>query len=748
MWPTSRVEILALVVVITGLLCGNVVCITHRMSLVVNEDATYKILVDSVTWLQSGPTAIHAGGVWASTSAATLQLITVENATTESDVFGSYTIIKHTYQSILDPNVLMVLSFKSYTDYEMVVLDQEFPNGASDTSLNDNTDIVSAFPSFYVKNTVNFLTYYGEFAVPLLGQWDVTKFVGGVSGGVPLCLYDQNMATLVISPMKNFMIGSQIISSTLEEALACGIQGKVQSLPSGFVHSTVIVFDVGVTQAMYDWGSHLLTLSSKYRSSSTDLTAQQLHYNTDNGAYYYFQTEPSKTYQDTMIDLYNEQSQYCSKVYQFDRWWYTTTGTAVKLWEPRADVFPNGFRYVANNMGNSSFILQTSCFSSDNAYAKNFSFTIESTCSLPNNQDLYDYLFTKATSWGAVVYKVDDLATTYLQMEATQQTVTFASNWLKNMGNAASQKYLSIQYSRPLPNHLLASTEILAVTAARTSVDYQPSNEQWKVFFNNLLVWCLGLVPVKDTFWTSETESDCPYTKCREPNSVLHALVSALSCGPIASGDKIGMTDSDLISKTCMKDGTLIKPDRPAIPLNTVFSQFNEPEIIQLASTSSESSNMVWNYVIAAQLTETVSVYPSSLALAGTQCIAVDYFDAPDTPIVFNDTRPLIIEQMANDDEVTDFKYYVIAPVLQSGWFLIGDTSKFLTVAHPRIKQITTNSTAVTVRIHGNPLESCSIKALPPGSSTFVTGSCLIPSTLSDCSIVCFCNPACNCTSI
>jgi hypothetical protein len=47
------------------------------------------------------------------------------------------------------------------------------------------------------------------------------------------------------------------------------------------------------------------------------------------------------------------------------------------------------------------------------------------------------------------------LITTYLGMEATQNNVSNARNWLLNMGNAASALGLTIQYCMPLPLHLL-----------------------------------------------------------------------------------------------------------------------------------------------------------------------------------------------------------------------------------------------------------------------------------------------------
>jgi hypothetical protein len=44
-------------------------------------------------------------------------------------------------------------------------------------------------------------------------------------------------------------------------------------------------------------------------------------------------------------------------------------------------------------------------------------------------------------------------------MEATQNNVSNARNWLLNMGNAASKLNLTIQYCMPLAMHMLQVTK-------------------------------------------------------------------------------------------------------------------------------------------------------------------------------------------------------------------------------------------------------------------------------------------------
>jgi len=76
-----------------------------------------------------------------------------------------------------------------------------------------------------------------------------------VNGGIPLALHDKNLNTLMISPFSNFLVGIQAISLALKGQFACGIQGKVLSIPRGFFHSTIITASVGINFAHNFWGS-------------------------------------------------------------------------------------------------------------------------------------------------------------------------------------------------------------------------------------------------------------------------------------------------------------------------------------------------------------------------------------------------------------------------------------------------------------------------------------------------------------
>ena len=224
---------------------------------------------------------------------------------------------------------------------------------------------------------------------------------------------------------------------------------------------------------------------------------------------------------------------------------------------------------------------------------------------------LYRHL-TKATGYGLVHYEQD-----WLSRSAAEHTVnspvrspgmpsrravmsvrfacaplmppSVVSQWLTAMAQAAAALNISVQYDMPFPSHLMQSTAYPIVMQGSSRIDYQarampreplsrtacfvcswltagrrtaprqPGNMQWQEGFSNLLFWAVGLIPWKDTFWTTTEEacagrwracaraarasanralsyaqSDCPpaYGRCYEPNPELQLLVAVLSTGP------------------------------------------------------------------------------------------------------------------------------------------------------------------------------------------------------------------------
>jgi len=303
------------------------------------------------------------------------------------------------------------------------------------------------------------------------------------------------------------------------------------------------------------------------------------------------------------------------------------------------------------------------------------------------------------------------------------------------MGTAAERLGMTIQYCMPLPNHLLQSTSITAVTNVRASGDYQPGNANWRIGYSSLLLYSLGVIPFKDNFWTSETETGCKYMYCTEPNPQMVSVVATLSGGPVAFSDKIDLVNTTTVLRTCTKGGTLLKADKPATVLDAVFQtgrywtpdgDMSEIEIWDSYSMF-DNGRFMYHYLFAADLDAPFVVTTANLGLMGKQSVGFEFNDfiSSRNYFVFNDQNNLTIPQLRSNkpqnydaylnknfkksqDDIKKeaimqgrwradappvqigWRYYVIVPVLDNGWVLFGEFDKYVVASKNRFKEIKT----------------------------------------------------------
>lgn len=408
------------------------------------------------------------------------------------------------------------------------------------------------------------------FTNPLFGVWDKnTVIVDGIGGSGVMCVFNMNSNTnVVLSPLDNFMTVSQYSSNPGK--IEFGIMGNVTEIPKDFSMKTIMfISDDGINNSMKNWGTLLRNYYQKgnsINSRSKDVTLQYLGFNTDNGAYYYYNTVPGLNYEETMISVkkYADEVGLPYRYVLLDSWWYFKgEDGGVTNWTARPDIFPNGIEAVYKSTG---WLVQAHnrWWSPYNTYATQnggqYLFDIDNikNGSVPLEQKFWDDLLSIPTSnWGLRVYEQDWLYNEfYVYVSDLLKSVSLGRTWLLQMGLAAEKNGLTIQYCMPYIRHVLQSLEISAVTQARASDDYKPlvETEQWRIGGQSILFDALGLSPSKDGIWTTTFQDGSPYgEEGQEYHSRLQAAVLSLSTGPIAIGDGIGYSNVDLILKSCMK---------------------------------------------------------------------------------------------------------------------------------------------------------------------------------------------------
>lgn len=121
--------------------------------------------------------------------------------------------------------------------------------------------------------------------------------------------------------------------------------------------------------------------------------------------------------------------------------------------------------------------------------------------SLPDDYKFWQDLLFNGTQWGLKTYEQDWLNHQTLDFTPLLTNLSLGRRWLMDMGRAAENNGMTIQYCMSLSRHILQSLEINAVTQARVTNDYATNfeygGEQWRLGVSSLFVSALGLAPFK-----------------------------------------------------------------------------------------------------------------------------------------------------------------------------------------------------------------------------------------------------------
>ncbi len=698
------------------------------LSVTVEDDGSFDLRLFGKTWMKSSPAALHVSNTWyiaaAGQSNPGESLLEKIGSTSSSgkDKLGTYRSHKISWDA---GGTVFETSMRMYENIPCLVFAQLFPNGASNLKLPakpvlkepppapegvngpiNDAELSTAYPVFKVptlSEDFSYLSFHGCMVHQQRGK-QLDGFYGGTQSGVPLISFNEQLQTIVLSPLNHFANAVQIRSKKFDGNLACGLHGLVDKVPAGFSQEIILYAGQGVNQTVFDWGSQLLKLGGKTRvDQDSDFTANYLGYWTDNGAYYYYKTEPDKNYELTMLDVVQDlkTERIPAKYLQLDSWWYTKgKDEGVSLWEPRAEVFPQGMKALRDKVG-MPLATHNRYWSAENSYKSKYTFVCDKDGAVPNSYEFWLHIMTWARDNGIILYEQDWLNVAYERVKALETDVLLTETYLSHMNKAALAVGLKIMYCMPLPSHYLISTSNKAVTQIRASTDYCPGSDQWKMGANAMLCWALGLAPFKDVFWSSEVQEGSTYNngKVTEPNFELQALVAALSRGAVGPGDKIGCMNRELLAKTCRSDGLLLKPVKPATPIESTFKpNFPKGEIWDTYNTF---GNDTWRYLLVADQNSEFEISAAELGIAVPYVVhhmkvltgsGVESSLKHDAWSVLTPLNPGEVLSVGGTKPprkgAVSVQYFVLAPVARDGVAFLGETDKFISVSSQRFESI------------------------------------------------------------
>ncbi|CAG5115344.1 unnamed protein product, partial [Candidula unifasciata] len=592
---------------------------------------------------------------------------------------------------------------------------------ATNTSAQDLDRVISTFPSFRLS-PVPLRAGYLSFAGDLVGYSRMAigrfltdiNFRTGMQGG-PVVIFDNTSNAVVISPLSQFMAASSYIQRG--QQIGWGIMGMVNDVPRGYSVDFIVYYsNQGINQAMQGWGDYLTRL---YQKSTTprdnDLTVQYLGYYTNNGAYYYYNTEQGKNYESTITDLadYIDNISVPFKYLEFDSWWYLKgKHDGTKTWEPQSDIFPHGFQYIYNRTKlpigcHNRFWDVDTTYAKYNGGAYNFIPDRQSGFSVPDDYNFWEDIFNKTQTWGKFILYEQDWLNRETDKNAVLHSDLFVGRrWLSQMGKAAENYGITIQYCLSYPRHILQSLEIPSVTQARVTRDYEPGGRrQWNTGITSIFADAVNLAPFKDTFWTTESQPGNPYNRT-EPNTRMEAILATLSTGPVGPGDGIGYINKTLLMKCCDATGRILKPDKPvkAIDDQIKMAAFKSPypgPIGEVYTSYTRISGFFFGIIVVPELNNSYSLTPAAAwpIIEFPTSLAFSEND-PKTLFNFSNTTPL---KLGKECTVTNACLFYTSPLIQlsSGdtIVLLGELEKWVPISGKRVNSIQQTDGDVLVHV-------------------------------------------------
>ncbi len=560
----------------------------------------------------------------------------------------------------------------------------------------------------------------------------------------PVVLYDDELNAIIFSTLDHFFVSG---IKKQNRTISCGLAGTVKQIPENFELESIIVFGKGINKIIEDWGvlfraRHGTSIRDPYSSPITSY----LGYNTDNGAYYYYNTEKGMNYEDTMIALRKHHKDIGLPMgyYQLDSWWYPKSfeslpalvkiflfGSAMHWGEPpKPEIFPHGLKYVWEQLDKLPLMCHSRWFSPKSDYVKKYDFYIQKPTmksfnlplfAAPKNIDFWDDLFAASKEWGLNCFLQDWLSYQYDEIDIMKSTVDFADRWTRNMAEGAAKHRMTLQYCMAPSSFMMQGVKLPNLMQARASDDhngmqprrwYQPHFTQ-----TSMLCHAVGFWPHKDTFASSTRKHYWFYGE-RFPE--MECITAVLSGGPVAPSDKIGYEDKDLLMKSCRADGLLLKPDKPATPVDMMFKDHANYYIT--STHSRKPSGLTWYYV------HFMNLWPKRVK---ERAICTRSLDIPGRRLAYEllAKRATVLHQpddcMPLDVPASGQELVIFCPEVLSGIYIIGNHEKFVTCSAKQFPDVDVDDTgtSATVHVEGVPGETVSVLVYYENSIPSVKGT-------------------------
>ncbi|MHB8581478.1 MAG: hypothetical protein ACYDA4_16660 [Ignavibacteriaceae bacterium] len=562
------------------------------------------------------------------------------------------------------------------------------------TLLNNQTKSFYAFPTFTEFPTgINKFSFNNDNFAPPQFKLNETS--------TPWLFFDNKLNSFIISPASDFIVAK--LTGDGNKTIGSGLNSEVKNLPSEFTHKTILVFANGIRTTWDIWGSTLRKIyNRKIPANDADPVLKYFGYWTDNGADYYYNYDTTLGYSQTLLSLMKRYKNEGIKLgyMQLDSWWYEKSIYDVNG-IPNADHKNQNLPYGKwNRYGGlisytaDPFLFVNGLSSFDkklNVPLITHSRWIDPTSPYRNKYKIsgyaavdpkyWDHIIKYIKSSGVICYEQDWLNYIYNKSPQMSEDLSIGNAFTNGMADACMKAGLSIQYCMAMPRYFLQGLKYNNLTSIRTSGDRFEINK-WKHFlYTSQLAYECGIYPWCDVF---------------KSNELGNMILDVLSSGPVGTGDAIGKEDKKNIILACRKDGVLVKPDVPILPIDEDYiNDATKKSMPMLAYTYTKHGSITTGYVFAFTNDSTgskeISFTPSQLGIKGKAIV----FN-PLTQEIKVIKRGKAFSGKLNSDPYT---YYILAPLLPSGIAFLGDAGKIAATGKKRIADIRDDNGSVSVKV-------------------------------------------------
>ena len=328
----------------------------------------------------------------------------------------------------------------------------------------------------------------------------------------------------------------------------------------------------------------------------------------------------------------------------------------------------------------------------------------------------------------------------------TRHDVHTGMAWLHAMDDAALEANVTVQLCMMEPTHVLASTELGAVTNGRGTSDNSHNSQAdlYPLGHSGLLHWAMGIWPSRDNVFTSPDEPGCADGKpgrqqynCSAADYRLQTVAAVLCGGPYGPSDGIDFLNKELIERSCRTDGVLLKADEPLATTDAamLLSFTDAPRAVltmhvwatrsmlpaQLGSPPATLQQLCWLYVLSVSTPQEMELrlVEDLGAAPGIDYVLLDFWasngSAPTelTPVRASNGSFIVPRSPPPPNIYSDAgTYQVLSPVLPgSGWCLLGEARKIVSAATRRFLSVGEGSSVAAGGDSGAPPMHAALRA-------------------------------------